>query len=69
MPDSETSRIVAVVPRRSGSKCLSLMSSVSSAWPFGVSSMFDTVPIAEPDTWTRSPLTIWLAFWNTALIV
>jgi len=40
------------------------MSSVSSACPLGVRAMFDTVPIWSPDTSTRSPLTIWLAFWK-----
>jgi len=31
--------------------------------------MFETVPIELPETSTRSPLTIWLAFWKTALTV
>jgi len=44
-----------------------LMSNVSCAWPSGVSEMSDTVPMRFPDTSTRSPGTIWLAFWKTAL--
>ena len=43
------------------------MSSVSCAWPLGVSVMSETVPMLLPETWTRSPLTIWLAFWKIAL--
>ncbi len=43
------------------------MLTVSCAWPFGVSAMFDTVPTAFPATSTWSPLTIWLASPNTSL--
>ena len=31
--------------------------------------MFETVPIGLPETSTRSPETIWLAFWKTASTV
>ncbi len=43
------------------------MLSVSWAWPPLVSAIFDTVPTVLPPIWTWSPLTIWLASWNTAL--
>ena len=43
------------------------MSSVSSAWPLGVSVIFETDPTALPATSTWSPVTSWLAFVKIAL--
>jgi hypothetical protein len=67
MPDSEASRTVAWVPSRRGRYAPPVMFKVSCACPFGVSVMSETVPMLLPDTSTRSPGTIWLAFSKIAL--
>ena len=67
MPDSDVCRTVAWVPWCSGWYVALLMSSVSSAWPLGVSVMFETDPMELPATCTWSPVTSWLAFAKIAL--
>ena len=59
--------MMAWVPWRSGVNCELLIVSVRTARPSGVTAMLDTLPIELPATSTWSPLTIWLAFWKTAL--
>ena len=68
MPDSESWRIVARVPRGKG-EWRSSTPNVMSAWPSSVSAIFLTDPIDWPPVWTGLPLTIWAAFSKRAVTV